>query len=133
MKKIIFMILVCIVSNTKIKAQELMSTYNLSKNELSSMELYENEYKSQRFKEPSNRKNRFAKTMMYTGLLVGGLALGQQAIKHEYYMNNTTIYGIGGVMTILATGLVLTSVNGINKNLFVSVNNQGLTMCLAIK
>ena len=48
-------------------------------------------------------------------------------------MNNTTIYGIVGVMTILATGLVLTSVNGINKNLFVSVNNQGLTMCLAIK
>jgi len=133
MKKIILIILICIVSNTKIKAQELMSTYNLSKNDLNSMQLYEDEYKSQKFKESNNRKNRFAKTMMYTGLLVGGLVIGQQAVKHEYYMNNTTIYGIVGVMTILATGLVLTSVNGINKNLFVSVNNQGLTMCLAIK
>jgi hypothetical protein len=107
-----------------------MSTYNLSKNDLNTLQLYEDEYKSGRYKEKKN--NRFAKTMMYTGLLVGGLVIGQQAVKHEYYMNNTTIYGIGGVMTILATGLVLTSVNGINKNLFVSIKKEGLTMCLAI-
>jgi hypothetical protein len=132
MKKIILMILVCIVSNTKVEAQELMSTYNLSKNDLNSMQLYEDEYKSQRFKEPNNRKNRFAKTMMYTGLLVGGLVIGQQAVKHEYYMNNTTIYGIGGVMTILATGLVLTSVNGINKNLFVAYTGNGLKISMTI-
>lgn len=119
-----------VLIGTESKAQELMSTYNLSKNDLNSLQLYEDEYKSGRYKEKKN--NRFAKTMMYTGLLVGGLVIGQQAVKHEYYMNNTTIYGIGGVMTILATGLVLTSVNGINKNLFVSVKREGLTMCLAI-
>lgn len=130
MKKVLLIILMTVLIGTESKAQELMSTYNLSKNDLNSLQLYEDEYKSGRFKEKKN--NRFAKTMMYTGLLVGGLVIGQQAVKHEYYMNNTTIYGIGGVMTILATGLVLTSVNGINKNLFVSVKREGLTMCLAI-
>ena len=130
MKKILFILLIIVVARSETKAQDLMSTYNLSKNDLNSLQLYEDEYKSGRYKEKKN--NRFAKTMMYTGLLVGGLVIGQQAVKHEYYMNNTTIYGIGGVMTILATGLVLTSVNGINKNLFVSVKREGLTMCLAI-
>lgn len=130
MKKVLLIILMTVLIVTESKSQELMSTYNLTKNDLNSLQLYEDEYKSGRFKEKKN--NRFAKTMMYTGLLVGGLVIGQQAVKHEYYMNNTTIYGIGGVMTILATGLVLTSVNGINKNLFVSVKREGLTMCLAI-
>lgn len=131
MKKILFILLIIVIARSETKAQELMSTYNLSKNDLNSLQLYEDEYKSGRYKEKKN--NRFAKTMMYTGLLVGGLVIGQQAVKHEYYMNNTTIYGIGGVMTILATGLVLTSVNGINKNLFVSVKREGLTMNLAIR
>lgn len=130
MKNILFILLIIVITRSETRAQDLMSTYNLSKNDLNSLQLYEDEYKSGRYKEKKN--NRFAKTMMYTGLLVGGLVIGQQAVKHEYYMNNTTIYGIGGVMTILATGLVLTSVNGINKNLFVSIKNEGLTMCLAI-
>jgi len=91
MKKILFILLIIVITKSETRAQDLMSTYNLSKNDLNSLQLY------------------------------------------EYYMNNTTIYGIGGVMTILATGLVLTSVNGINKNLFVSVKREGLTMCLAIK
>lgn len=133
MKKIISIIIICICINNNSNAQALMSTYNLSKNDENSLRMYEEEYMHQNYPNKEKKKNRFVKTMMYSGILVGGLLLGEQASHHDYYMSNTMIYGVGGVMTILATGLVLTSVNGINKNLFVSIKKEGLTMCLAIK
>ena len=39
-----------VLIGTESKAQELMSTYNLSKNDLNSLQLYEDEYKSGRYK-----------------------------------------------------------------------------------
>ena len=132
MKKFIILAILYFICNTETNAQDFMSTYNLSRNDQNSLRLYEEEYRPYDYREPRKR-GRFMRTMMYTGLLVGGLVIGQQAAKQEYYMNNTTIYGIGGIMTILATGLVISSVNGINKELYFSVKNEGLTMTLALK
>lgn len=132
MKKIIISIILTVISVSLSKSQDFMSTYNLSRNDMNSLQLYEDEYKSYRYKEKKPR-GRFAKVAMYTGLLAGGLVIGQQAAKQDYYMNNTTIYGVGGIMTILATGIVISSVNGINKELYFSVKPEGLTMNLAIR
>lgn len=118
-------------SSSLTKGQDFMSTYNLSKNDSNTLKLYNEEYKSMNI--PTRKKpNRFAKTMMYSGIIVGGLLLGEQASRHDYYMNNTMIYGVGGVMTILATGLVISGVTGVNKQLYFSVKKEGVTMCLAI-
>jgi len=131
MKKIILIILVILNSSSLTKGQDFMSTYNLSKNDSNTLKLYNEEYKSMNI--PTRKKpNRFAKTMMYSGIIVGGLLLGEQASRHDYYMNNTMIYGVGGVMTILATGLVISGVTGVNKQLYFSVKKEGVTMCLAI-
>jgi hypothetical protein len=130
MKKIISLIILLFILNNEAKSQNAYSMYQLNRNDT----LVDNFYfeDDKRYCEHNHRKNRFAKTMMYTGILVGGLVLGEQASRHDYYMNNTMIYGLGGVMTILATGLVISSVNGINKQLYFAVKKEGLTMCLAI-
>lgn len=132
MKTLIISACLIILSMNNSKSQDFMSTYNLSKNELNSLQLYEDEYKPYGYKEKKPR-SRFVKVMMYSGLVAGGLVLGQQAAKQDYYMDNTTIYGIGGIMTILATGLVISGVNGVNKEIYFSVKKEGLTMNLAIK
>lgn len=135
MKKGFVIIILCMIFNNISKGQEMMSTYNLSKNELNSLELYENEYRSHRYDDYEHRqkKGRFMRVVAYSGLLIGGLVIAEQAANQDYYMNNSTIYGLGGVMTILATGLVISSVNGINKELYFSVKKEGLTMNLAIR
>ena len=66
----------------------------------------------------NHRQNRFAKTLLYSGVLIGGIALADVASKHDYYINNTMVYGVGGVLTILSTGLVISSLNGINKEIY---------------
>ena len=132
MKKIIISIFLTISSVNLSKSQDYMSTYNLSRNELNSLQLYEDEYKPNGYREKKPR-SRFVKVIMYSGLVAGGLVIGQQAAKQDYYMDNTTIYGIGGIMTILATSLVISGVNGVNKELYFTVKPQGLTMNLAIK
>lgn len=78
------------------------------------------------------RHNRAGRIVLATGLLVGGLAIGAMAAQQDYYISNTTVYGVGGVMTILATGLVLTSVNFLNKeiNIACTGNGLGVSMCL---
>ena len=130
MKKIISLIILLFIINIEAKSQSTDSTnkinrldtinayqvYQLNDNDKLVDNFFYDDY--YRYEERNRRPNRFAKTMMYAGILVGGLVLGEQASRHDYYMNNTMIYGLGGVMTILATGLVISSVNGINKQLY---------------
>lgn len=119
------------LSSFNANCQDFMSTYNLSKNEINSLNEYQENYARQGYKE-KKPKSRLGKILIYSGVLAGGLMLADQATKQDYFVGNSTIYGLGGVMTLLSTGLVISSVNGINKNLFVSVKREGLTMCLAI-
>jgi hypothetical protein len=130
MKNIISVIILLFILNNEAKSQNAYSMYQLNRNDT----LVDNFYfeDDKRYCEHNHRKNRFAKTMMYTGILAGGLILGEQASRHDYYINNTMIYGLGGVMTILATGIVLGSVNCLNHeiNFAYTGNGMGVSMCL---
>ena len=78
------------------------------------------------------KHNRAGRIILATGVLVGGLAIGAMASQQDYYISNTTIYGAGGIMTLLATGLVLGSVNCLNKEIKIAYtgNAVGVSMCL---
>jgi hypothetical protein len=130
MKKIISLIILLFIINIEAKSQSTDSTnkinrldtinayqvYQLNDNDkLVDDFYYDDDYG---YKERNHRQNRFAKTLLYTGVLVGGIALAEVANKHDYFINNTMIYGVGGVLTILSTGLVISSMNGINKQIY---------------
>lgn len=132
MSKIIITSVFLILCSAEVKSQDFMSVYNLSKNENRSNRNYSENFEYDGFGQ-KKKPNRFGKILIYTGILAGGLMLADQATKQDYFIGNSTIYGVGGIMTLLSTGLIISSVNGINKNLFVSVKREGLTMCLAIK
>lgn len=78
------------------------------------------------------KHNRAGKIILATGVLVSGLAIGAMASHQDYYISNTTIYGAGGIMTLLATGLILGSVNCLNKEIKIAYNGNsvGVSMCL---
>ncbi len=78
------------------------------------------------------KKGRATRIVLASGILIGGLIIANEAHNHDYYVRNTTIYGVGGVMTILATGLVLSSVNLLNKEIHIASTNKGLTIRIRI-
>lgn len=131
MKKYWFVFLL-ILNVSATKSQDYMSTYNLSKNSISADELFPDDRKQ---KNHTYRKgiNKTGKILIYTGVLVGGLAMADYASQQDYFVGNSMIYGAGGILTIIATGIVISSVNGINKQLYFSVKKEGLTMNLAIR
>lgn len=129
MKKIICIVVILLIQSITGFAQDFMSTYNLSKNELSGDQLFQDDYQK-RYKVKQHRNHRFLKVMAYTGLLAGGLVLADQASNQDYFINNTMIYGAGGILTILATGLVISSVNGINKELYVATSGTSVSVVL---
>jgi hypothetical protein len=130
MKNIISVIILLFIISIEAKSQSADSTnkinrldtinayqvYQLNDNDKLVDNFYYDDY--YRYEERNRRQNRFAKTLMYTGVLVGGIALAEVANKHDYFINNTMIYGVGGVLTILSTGLVISSINGINKQMY---------------
>lgn len=109
-----FLILLClrpIISDAQIAA----SMYNINRNDAGKYDF-----------EQQRRHNRPGKILLATGLLVGGLAIGTMAATQEYYIPNTMIYGAGGIMTLLATGLVLGSVNCLNKEIKIACNGNSV-------
>lgn len=102
-------------------AQVAASMYNINRNDAGKYDF-----------EEKRRHNRPGKILLATGLLVGGLAIGTMAATQEYYIPNTMVYGAGGIMTLVATGLVLTSVNFLNKEIKIAYNGNsvGLSVCL---
>lgn len=123
MKKAFLSIVVCLllvnpmVSNGQVAA----SMYNINRNDAGRYDF-----------DDHPKHNRAGKIIVATGLLVGGLAIGAMASHQDYYISNTTIYGAGGIMTLLATGLVLGSVNCLNKEIKIACNGNsvGVSMCL---
>jgi hypothetical protein len=124
MKRIIMSIVICLplfspaVSNGQVAA----SIYNINRNDAGKYDF-----------DDHRKHNRPGKIILATGLLVGGLAIGAVASQQDYYVSNTTIYGVGGIMTLLATGLVIGSVNCLNKEIKIACNGNsvGFSMNLA--
>lgn len=125
-------ILILAFFSLKSHSQDFMSTYNLGKREMTHNELFGQEKDS---RDCQNRRGlgRMGKILVYTSVLAGGLVVANYATQQDYFVGNTMIYGTGGILTILATGIIISSVNGINKQLYFSVKKEGITMNLAIR
>lgn len=130
MKKVISLIILLFIINIEAKSQSIspsnqinrldtinaFQVYQLNNNDkLVDNFQYDDDYITNK---RNHRQNRFAKTLLYSGVLIGGIALANVASKNDYYINNTMVYGVGGVLTILSTGLVISSLNGINKQIY---------------
>lgn len=130
MKKVIFLIILLFIINIEAKSQSTNSSNQINRldtiNAFQVYQLNNNDKLVDNFQynddylnnKRNHRQNRFAKTLLYSGVLIGGIALADVASKHDYYINNTMVYGVGGVLTILSTGLVISSLNGINKEIY---------------
>ena len=77
-------------------------------------------------------KHKLAKIAIVSGLLVGGLIIANESKKQDFYINNTMMYGVGGILTILATGLIINSTIYLNKQIDFACTNDGLTVRLKI-
>jgi len=124
MKKAFLSIVVCLllVNPTVSDGQVAASMYNVNRNDAGTYDF-----------DDHPKHNRAGRIILATGVLVGGLAIGAMASQQDYYISNTTIYGAGGIMTLLATGLVLGSVNCLNKEIRIACNGNsvGFSMNLA--
>lgn len=112
------LILVSLDTNGQVAA----SMYNINRNDAGKYDF-----------DDHPKHNRAGKIILASGMLIGGLALGALATQQDYYISNTTVLGAGGIMTILATGLVLGSVNCLNKEIKIACNGNsiGFSMNLA--
>jgi hypothetical protein len=123
MKKAFLSTVICLllVNPTVSNGQVAASMYNVNRNDAGTYDF-----------DDHPKHNRAGRIILGTGLLVGGLAIGALASNQDYYIPNTTIYGAGGIMTLLATGLVLGSVNCLNKEIKIACNGNsvGVSMCL---
>ena len=117
MKKILLMIIVSLFAlNFEAKSQVAASLYNVNRDDFNQ----------------HNKKERFLKGVIVTGILIGGLVLANEARHHDYYVNNTMIYGVGGIMVILATGLVISSVNYLNRQIDFAYTGKGIMVRITI-
>lgn len=122
MKQIIPIFFLLFILNNQAKSQNVITNRKDTLDAYSLYKLNDNDYQVTydnrglyELNEHRERKNRFGKTLMYTGVLVGGLMLADEASRHDYFINNTMVYGVGGILTILSTGLVISSLNEIYK------------------
>lgn len=103
------------------RAQIAASIYNINRNDAGGYDFDEQQ-----------RHNRPGRILFATGLLVGGLAIGAIASQQDYFIGNTTIYGTGGIMTIVATGLVLGGANCLNREIKFAYTGNGIGMSICL-
>lgn len=109
------------LNSFSVNGQVIASMYNVNRNDAGKYD----------FDDHPNH-NRAGKIMLATGILVAGLAIGTMASQQDYYISNTTIYGTGGILTLVATGLIIGSVNCLNREIKIACNGNSVGLSMNI-